>query len=160
MKALRLLSLFMVLVILSCSLISCKQEEVDANIPDTPMYEATVSFQIKDGTGKVIGNFEVENYEYKWIKEPTILNIVTHYLMGERGASILVDENGTITRIGGVKIKKGEYVAVMKGINVDVKDILSDKAAQNKNFIDKKMSTYNVIDEDCKEFTLVIAKIQ
>lgn len=153
MKAIRLLSVILILALLSCCFISCGEEDdIDANIPDTDLYEAKVSFQIKDSSGRTL--FEAFDYEYKWIKEPTILNIVQHYVIAERGSSFIV-EGDTVTRIGGVKISKKEYCAFMKGIDINVTEILNDKNGQNK-FINGKISTYNVIDENCPEFTLVI----
>lgn len=154
MKAIRLLSVILVLAILSCSFIACSEDDVDANIPDTELYEAKVSFQIKDGNGKTI--YEAKDFEYKWINEPTILNIVKYYVKVEKGATILV-EGDTLSRVGGVKPKSNEYWAFLKGVDINVNEILNDKNAQNK-FINGKISTYNVLDENCPEFTLVIAK--
>ena len=125
MKAIRLLSIFMILALLSCCFIACgDDEDVDANIPETDLYEAKVSFQIKDGTGRTL--FEATDYEYKWIKKPTILNIIQHYVSAERGSSFIVDGD-TVTRIGGVKIGKKEYLAFMKGVDINVTEILNDK---------------------------------
>ncbi len=154
MKAIRLLSIILMLALLSCCFIGCGEDEVDANIPETELYEAKVSFEIKDSTGRRL--FEAIDYEYKWIKEPTILNIIQQYVLVERGAAFIVDGD-TVTRIGGVKVNsKKEYCAFMKGINIDVTEILADKNGQNK-FINGKISTYNVVDEGLTEFTVVIA---
>ena len=154
MKAVRLLSVILILALLSCCFIACSEEDVDANIPDTTVYETKVSFQIKDGNGKTI--YEAKDFEYKWINEPTILNIVKYYVKVEKGANVVVDGD-TLTRVGGVKPKNNEYWAFMKGVDINVSEILNDKNAQNQ-FINGKISTYNVVDEKCPEFTLVIAK--
>ena len=53
-------------------------------------------------------------------------------------------------------MSKGEYWAFMKGTGHDVQAILADENLQKKNFIDAKMSAYNVVDNKCTEFTVVL----
>ena len=157
MKAFRILSILLIISLLFCSFVACSEEEdVDANIPDTPLYEVTVSFQIKNSDGRTL--FEAVDYEYKWINEPTVLNVVRHFIQVEKGGSFIATD-GIISRIGGLRIKKGEYVAMIQGTNINVKDILGDQSAQNKYFIDTSLNSYRLDEEgNCSEFTLVIAK--
>ena len=150
MKAIRLLSFIMAILLLSVCFVGCKEEEVDANIPETTIYEAKVSFQVKNSNGKPI--LEATDFEYKWIKEPTILNIVEFYGKVVNNSAVLI-EGDTFSRIGGIKPKKGEYWAFMEGVNININDMTSDK------FIDGKVSTYNVVEEGCTEFTIVVAKV-
>ena len=161
MKVTRILSFFMVMLIMcSCfSFVSCSEEEVDANIPETPVYEATVSFEIRDKDGKLL--YSADNYNYKWIKEPTILNIVELYLSAEEGVVCRVDtKTNKLSKIGNKGGKKGEYWAYMEGTHENIKDIINDKKLQAQHYIDKiAMNDYNVLEKNCTKFTLVLAQV-
>ena len=161
MKATRILSFFMVMLIMcSCfSFVSCSEEEVDANIPETPVYEATVSFEIRDIDGREL--YSAVNYHYKWIKEPTILNIIELYLSAEEGVICRIDaKTNKLSKIGNKGGKKGEYWAYMNGTHANIKDIINDKKLQTQHYIDKiAMNDYNVLEQNCTSFTIVLAKV-
>ena len=157
MKSIRLISLFLVLVILGCSLMACDTDNwEDIELPERPFYDMTFSFQIKDDTGKNIVN--AENYNYKGHEDPTILNVITDYVEIEAEFKWVVDNNNILVSIGKFKAdsKDGDYWAFMEGTGHDVQAILADESLQKKNFIDGKMSEYLL--EDGDSFTIVLVK--
>ena len=107
MKTVRLVSVILVLAMLCCSFIACSTTEEDVELPERPFYNMTVSFQIKNDSGKTI--VDAEKYNYKGHEDPTILNIVTDYLAIEANFKYTVDENNILTKIGGTKAGKNEY---------------------------------------------------
>ena len=126
-------------------------------------YTAKVSFKIQydavryEGEGEdkkkieyTVDLFDVVDYEYKSHKKPTILNIVCDYLAIHTDYSYKVDKNNQLAKIGKFpdnKTQKGMYWAFAKGINNDT-----------FKFVDAKMSEYDVIENDCYEFTLKLIK--
>ena len=158
MKSIRLISLFLVLLVLGCSLIACDTEDwQNVELPERPFYDMTVSFQIKDETGRNI--IDAPNYNYTGHEEPTILNIITDYLDIEVEYKYSIDEkNKILLSIGNKKAdtSKGQYWAFMMGVGHDVQAILADSKQQEKYFIDGKMSEYLI--EDGESFTIVLVK--
>ena len=75
MKTVRLVSVILVFAMLCCSFIACSTTDEDVELPERPFYDMTVSFQIKNDSGKTI--VDAEKYNYKGHEDPTILNIVT-----------------------------------------------------------------------------------
>ena len=114
----------------------------------------TVSFQIKNASGKTI--IDAVDYNYKGHEDPTILNIISDYLVIVADYKCTIDKNNTLVQVGGLKasVSKGEYWAFMLGTNLDVQEILADKSLRSKNLIDAKMSDYLV--EDGASFTIVL----
>ena len=159
MKSIRLISLFLVFVILGCSIIACDTDNwADIQLPERPWYDMTFSFQIKDNTGRNI--FDVENYNYKGHEDPTILNVITDYIEIEANYKCSVDDNNILVSIGKYKAdsKNGDYWAFMKGTGHDVQAILASESLQKKNFIDGKMSEYELKDGDSFTVVLVTSK--
>lgn len=111
--------LFVCSVFFACDSSSKGDENVD--LPEREFYEVTVSFQIKDSSGKTI--IDAKDYVYKGHPEPTILNVLDTYLAVVRNwvCKIKVDEErGTkqITQIGGMKVdaKNGEYWGIVTNV--------------------------------------------
>ena len=158
MKSIRLISLFLVVLMLGCALIACDTENYeDIELPERPFYDMTVSFQIKDDTGRTI--IDAVNYNYKGHEDPTLLNVISDYVVIEADYAFKIDsKNNTLTQIGGFKanLSKGEYWAFMSGTGHDVQAILANPELQNKYFINGKMSEYEVKDGD--SFTIVLVK--
>ena len=155
MKAMRLVSLILIVATLCSCFIACKQGDAsDIELPERPFYDMTVSFQIKDSKGKTI--IDAVDYNYKGHEDPTILNIISDYLVIVADYKCTIDKNNTLVAVGGIKasVSKGEYWAFMKGTGHDVQAILADKDLQKKNFIDQSMSGYLV--EDGAKFTVVL----
>ncbi len=154
MKATKLISAILILATLCCVFIGCDTEEAYIELPERPFYELTVSFQIKNSSGKLL--FDAENYQYKGHEEPTILNIISDYLVIVEDAMCRIDKNNTLVQIGGTKAstKNGEYWAFMLGIDHDVATILRDASQMKKMLIDQKMSEYMI--EDGGSFTIVL----
>ncbi len=146
MKTVRLLSVILALAMLCCSFIACDTTEENVELPERPFYDMTVSFQIKNASGKTI--VDAEKYNYKGHEDPTILNIVTDYLAIEANFKYTVDENNILTKIGSTKAGKNEHWSfTMKGVGLDMQTVLD-------NLVDKQMSEYLV--EDGAEFTIVL----
>lgn len=146
MKAVKFISIILVLATLCCLFVACASGEEDVELPERPFYDMKVSFQIKNASGKTL--VDAENYNYKGHEEPTILNIVTDYLAIEANFKYTVDENNMITKIGSTKAGKNEYWSfTMKGVGLDMQTILD-------NLVDKQMSEYLV--SDGAEFTVVL----
>ncbi len=157
MKSIRLISLLLALLVLGCVFVACDTNDyASIELPERPFYDITVSFQIKDNTGKTI--FDAVNYNYKGHEDPTILNIISDYVVIEEDYKFTVDKNNILVSIGGYKANtsKGDYWAFMKGTGHDVQAILKDENQQKKKFIDGKMSEYVVKDGD--SFTVVLVK--
>ncbi|MBQ8408726.1 MAG: hypothetical protein IJY39_07660 [Clostridia bacterium] len=155
MKSVKLISVILILATLCCTFIACDQGSTDdIELPARPFYDITVSFQIKDSNGRTI--IDAVDYNYKGHEDPTILNIISDYLVIVADYKCTIDKNNTLVQVGGLKasVSKGEYWAFMKGTDVDVQTILADKSLQTKNFIDAKMSDYLV--EDGASFTIVL----
>ena len=161
MKATRLVSVILVLATLCGCFIACNQGDIsDIELPERPFYDEVVSFQIKDSTGRTI--IDAVEYNYKGHEEPTILNIVSDYLVIVADYKCTIDKNNTLVAVGGIKasVSKGEYWAFMKGTGHDVQAILADPELQKKNFIDESMSGYNVVENNCMSFTVVLVANQ
>lgn len=157
MKAIRFVSVIIALATLCCSFIACDQGSIsDIVLPERPFYDMTVSFQIKNAEGRTI--IDAVDYNYKGHEDPTILNIISDYLVIVADYKCTVDKNNTLIQVGGVKAssKNGEYWAFMMGTGMDIQAILADKSLQNKTFIDAKMSDYLI--EDGQSFTIVLVK--
>lgn len=155
MKSVKIISLFLVLTTLCCVFIGCDQGSAeDIELPARDFYDMTVSFQIKDSNGRTI--IDAVDYNYKGHEEPTILNIISDYLVIVADYKCTIDKNNTLVQVGGLKasVSKGEYWAFMMGTGHDVQAILADKSLQTKNFIDSKMSEYMI--EDGGTFTIVL----
>ena len=153
MKIIRVISALLVAVILCCSFISCNNgKNIEAELPERDFYDMTVSFQIKNSSGKTI--VEAIDYNYKGHEEPTILNIITDYLYIVAEYRYSIDKNNTLQQVGGTKARSGEYWGFMEGIDHDVQAILASSSLQTKHLIDKKMSEYVI--EDGGEFTVVL----
>jgi hypothetical protein len=166
MKLIRITSLILAVIMLSTMFVGCKKDKESAS--DLPKdayseawYTVKVSFKIQydavryeEGTDKkiqyTVDLFDVTDYEYESHKKPTILNIVCDYLAIETDYQFKVAKNNQLTKIGKFpdnKTQKGMYWAFAKGINND-----------KPKFIDKKMSEYDVVENNCYEFTLKLAK--
>lgn len=158
MKSIRLISLFLVLVVLGCSLIACDTDNwEDIELPERPFYDMTFSFQIKNNEG--INIIDAVNYNYKGHEDPTILNVITDYIEIEFGSKCTIDEkNNILVSIGNVKAnaKNGDYWAFMEGTGHDVQAILKDEKLQEKNFVNGKMSEYLL--ENGDSFTIVLVR--
>ena len=155
MKAIKLISVLLILTTLCCTFIACDQGSIDdIELPERPFYDMTVSFQIKNASGKTI--IDAVDYNYKGHEDPTILNIISDYLVIVADYKCTMDKNNTLVQVGGLKasVSKGEYWAFMLGTNLDVQEILADKSLRSKNLIDAKMSDYLV--EDGASFTIVL----
>ena len=153
MKLIRILSFIMIIAILSCTFISCKQgdgEEIP--LPEREFYDMTVSFQIKNSSGKTI--VEAVDYNYKGHEAPTILNIISDYLYIVAEYRCTIDKNNVLQQVGGVKARSGDYWGFMEGVDHDVQAILANPSLQTKHLIDKKMSEYLI--EDGGKFTVVL----
>ena len=140
MKILRLLSLVLVLSMITCVLFSCdsgSSGDVDIAIPERDIYTVTVSFQIKDSTGKT--QVEAIDYAYKGHAEPTILNILDTYLSVEADWVCKIDKTNTITQIGGMKANKnnGDYWGYVSNVSGNLTDELKAKRSGNE---DKKVA--------------------
>lgn len=112
MKIVKILSLALIVFLLACTFIACDEGgegDIDYQLPEREFYELTVSFQIKDSTGKTVIN--AENYKYKSHAEPTILNVLDTYLTVVEDWTCKIDKTNTITQIGGMKANKnnGDY---------------------------------------------------
>ncbi len=155
MKAIKLISVILILATLCCAFIACGEEDYSKiELPERDFYDMTVSFQIKDSTGRTI--FDAVDYNYKGHEEPTILNIISDYIVIEEDATFKVDQNNMLVQIGKYKAtaRKGEYWAFMEGTELDVQSILASPSLQNKHFIDGNMSEYLI--EDGGKFTIVL----
>ena len=155
MKLIRIVSFIMIIALLSCTFISCSNgAEDEVPLPERDFYDMTVSFQIKNSSGKTI--VEAVDYNYKGHEAPTILNIISDYLYIVAEYRCTIDKNNTLVQVGGTKasVSKGEYWAFMMGTGHDVQAILADKSLQTKSFIDAKMSDYLI--EDGGSFTIVL----
>lgn len=155
MKSIKIISFILALITLSGIMISCGNTDAEVVLPERSFYDIKVSFQIKDASGKTI--FEAENYNYKGHEEPTILNIISDYIVIVEDARCSIDKNNTLQQVGGTKAKSGEYWAFMQGVNLDVQAILTNPSLQKKHFIeDTRMADYIV--EDGGAFTIVLVK--
>jgi hypothetical protein len=155
MKAVKLISVILALATLCCMFIACEEEDIySIELPERDFYDITVSFQIKDSTGRTV--FDAVDYNYKGHEEPTILNIVSDYVVIEADATFKTDQNNKLVQIGKFKAtaRKGEYWAFMEGTELDVQSILASQSLQNKHFIDGNMSEYLI--EDGGKFTIVL----
>jgi hypothetical protein len=153
MKLIRIVSFIMIIAMLSCMFISCNQQtEEEIPLPERDFYDITVSFQIKNSSGKNI--VEAVNYNYKGHEEPTILNIISDYLYIVAEYRCTIDKNNVLQQVGGVKARSGDYWGFMEGVDHDVQAILASSSLQTKYLIDKKMSEYLI--EDGGAFTVVL----
>lgn len=152
MKSIRLISALLVIAMLCCSFIACDDDSAtDIELPERPFYDMTVSFQIMNSKGKIL--IDAVDYNYKGHEDPTILNIISDYLVIEAEYKCTVDKNNTLVQVGGVKAStsKGEYWAFKEGTGYDAQALLLDP---KKNFLDAKMSDYLI--EDGGSFTIVL----
>ena len=160
----RIFAVILAISALSCLFVACdnKDEDMDIDLPERELYKVTVSFQIKDSTGKTV--IEATDYTYKGHSEPTILTVVDNYLSVVADWTCKIDKNNTITQIGGMKAGKGDYWGFVTNVVVDSNDktvSLKDSSAINlsmeqinKYKSDGKMSETPVIDG--AEFTIIL----
>jgi len=137
---------------LCCSFIACDDDSAtDIELPERPFYDMSVSFQIMNSKGKIL--IDAVDYNYKGHEEPTILNIISDYLVIEAEYKCTVDKNNTLVQVGGVKAStsKGEYWAFKEGVGHDAQALLLDP---KNNFVDERMSEYLI--EDGGAFTIVL----
>ena len=152
MKFVKIISVILAVASLCCSFISCNSgSNTEAELPERPFYNMTVSFQIKNSQGKTI--VEAIDYNYKGHEDPTILNIITDYLYIVEEFKYTIDKNNVLQQVGGVKAKAGQYWGFMEGIDHDAQSLLS-----SNNLIDKKMSEYLI--EDGGKFTVVLVSTE
>ena len=157
MKFVRVISVILVMTALCCSFISCNNgSDAEAELPERPFYDMTVSFQIKNSQGKTI--VEAVDYNYKGHEDPTILNIITDYLYIVEEFRYTIDKNNVLQQVGGEKAKDGQYWGFMDGIDHDVQAILANDKLQKNYLIDKKMSEYLI--KDGGKFTVVLVPAQ
>lgn len=135
MKILKILSFLLVLSMITCVFFSCDagdSGDADIAIPERGLYTVTVSFQIKDSTGKTV--IEAKDYKYKGHAEPTILNILDTYLSVEEDWVCKIDKNNTITQIGGMKAnqKNGDYWGYVTNVKGELSDELKSKRNGNE----------------------------
>ena len=134
MKIIKLLSFILVLSMLSCMFFACDSGSgaSDLSVPERHLYEVTVSFQIKDPTGKT--QIEAIDYTYRGHAEPTILNVLDTYLSVEAGWVCKIDKTNTITQIGGMKANKnnGDYWGFVSNVSGQLTDELKSKRAGNE----------------------------
>ena len=129
MKLIRIVSFIMIIAMLSCMFISCNQQtEEEIPLPERDFYDITVSFQIKNSSGKNI--VEAVNYNYKDHEEPTILNIISDYLYIVAEYRCTIDKNNVLQQVGGVKARSGDYWGFMEGVDHDVQAILASSSLQ------------------------------
>ena len=142
MKFIKLLSAVLVLAMLGCMFVACGEtsDEVE-ELPERELYSITVSFQIKDGTGKTV--IDAKDYNYKSHSAPTMLNIINTYLSVEEDWVCKIDKKtNTITQIGGMKADKkdGQYWGFVNGqINLNKEQVM-------KELSDGKMSEITISD--------------
>lgn len=160
----RIIAVVFAISALSCLFVACDNADKDSDIdlPERELYEVTVSFQIKDSTGKTV--IEAIDYTYKGHTEPTILTVVDNYLSVVADWTCKIDKNNTITQIGGMKAGKGDYWGFATNVIVDEDDktvSLKESSAINlsmeqinKYKSDGKMSETPVIDG--AEFTIIL----
>ena len=130
MKILKILSFVLVLSMITCVFFSCDAGgagDADIAIPERDLYTVTVSFQIKDSTGKTV--IEATDYTYKGHAEPTILNVLDTYLSVEEDWVCKIDKNNTITQIGGMKANKnnGDYWGYVSNVKGELTEELKAK---------------------------------
>lgn len=165
MKAIRLISVALIIASLCCFMIACDSDSgADLSLPERDFYNITVSFQIKDATGKTV--IDAVDYNYKSHAEPTILNVVDNYLAVVQEWVCKIDKTNTITHIGGMKVNKndGEYWGFVTNAvtNSETGEVtLKDSSAINlsmeqirKNLSDGKMSDAKL--KDGAEFTVIM----
>lgn len=156
MKRIRIFALILAVLVIGCTLIACDTENYeDIELPERDFYDMTVSFQVADQTGKII--IDAVNYNYTGHEVPTIINILSDYVVIEEDAAFKIDsKNNTLVQIAGCKaeIKKGHYWAFMEGTGHDLQAILADAKLQDKSFINGKMNEYEI--KDGGAFTVVL----
>ena len=158
MKHIRIFALILAVLAIGCTLIACDTENyADIELPERDFYDMTVSFQIADSNGKII--IDAVNYNYTGHEEPTIINIISDYVVIEEDAAFKIDsKNNTLVQIAGCKaeIKKGDYWAFMNGTGHDLQSILARSKLQDDNFINGKINEYVI--KDGGSFTVVLVK--
>lgn len=153
MKITKLLSVFLAISMLACMFVACDMggslsDEDAPDLPDRDFYDITVSFQIKNAAGETYLN--AENYNYKSHAEPTILNIVDHYLAVVAEYTCKIDDQGTLIQIGGMKAdkNKGDFWGFVNGkINLSKAEVMN-------NLSEGKMG--NTLVEDGGKFTIML----
>ena len=153
MKLTKLLSIFLAASMLACMFVACDNGGAlsDDDAPDLPerdFYDITVSFQIKNAAGET--EINAENYNYKSHAEPTVLNIVDHYLAIVAEYTCKIDENDTLIQVGGMKAdkKKLDFWGFVVGkVNLSKAEVMS-------NLSEGKMS--NTLIEDGGSFTIML----
>ena len=166
MKFAKILSLVLVMAMLCCSFIACESgnegEDLDIDLPERDFYVVTVSFQIKDPTGKTV--IEAIDYEYKGHAEPTIINVVENYLAVVADWTCKIDKSGKLTQIGGMKAGKYDYWGFVTNVTKNEKTgeiTLKDVSAMNLSLEQiKKQAAEGTINDtmliDGAEFTLIL----
>lgn len=150
MKFAKIIALILALSTLCCMFIACEEgEDVEIDLPERDFYDLTVSFQIKDSTGKTI--IDAQDYNYKSHAEPTMLNVIDTYLSVVANWTCKIDKNNTLTQVGGVKANKNnaDYWGYVNGaIDLSKEQILDD--------LDDGMKMSDVIVEDGGKFTIML----
>lgn len=150
MKVVKIVSALLVLAMLCTALIACGGSASDeaVDLPDREIYDITVSFQIKDATGKTV--IDAVDFNYKGHQKPTVNNILSMYLSVVEDWVCKIDKTNTITQIGGMKANKktGEYWGFVDGsINLSKDEVL-------RNLSDGKMSDTEI--QDGGVFTVML----
>ena len=167
MRLAKILYLVLVMAMLCCSFIACEGgsegEDLDIDLPERDFYTVTVSFQIKDPTGKTV--IEALDYKYKGHDEPTIINVVETYLNVVADWTCKIDKSGKLTQIGGMKAGKYDYWGFVTNVSKNEKTgeiTLKDASAINLSLeqINKQQATQGTINDtmliDGAEFTLIL----
>ena len=153
MKMTKLLSVFIVISMLACMFVACDMggstsDEDAPDLPEREFYDITVSFQIKNAAGET--EINAENYNYKSHAEPTVLNIVDHYLAVVAEYTCKIDDQGTLIQVGGMKADKDNvdfWGFVVGKINLSKAEVMS-------NLSEGKMA--NTLIEDGGSFTIML----
>jgi len=148
MKILKLLSLILVLSMVTSMFFACDTADTDddIDIPERELHTVTVSFQIKDQTGKTV--IDVPEYTYKGHAEPTILNVLDTYLSVVADWTCKIDKYNTITQIGGMKANKnnGDYWGYVTNVTGELTEELTNKRNGNadKNIAPQELSSEEI----------------
>lgn len=175
MKFIKTVAVALILAMLSCLFIACSDNNKD---PDgtkvendtTPapkgdvsegLVEITVSFEIKDNTGKNI--YRAVDYKYKGF-DPSILGVLRYYIEVKQNDyfSTYEDDPTIIEYIGNVGAEKGQYWAALKGNEfkkngsaITVKELIKPGNEEIlKTYLIDSVSQHILQDGEC--FTIVL----
>ncbi len=163
MKTMKIISILLVLCALCCSFIACEDTGDAGNtaLPERDFYEVTVSFQIKSADGKT--QIEALDYKYKGHAEPTILTVVKSYLTVVAEWTCKVDKSNTITQIGGMKTRTGDYFGFVKCKRDASGNITMSALNMSLEQVKKNLNEGNMNDtvlSDGDEFTVILIQSQ